>query len=665
MKKRLAALILGFSIMMTPTLGFASMIHESRNVINLSQGVNLTKINSLYENGQQGVNILEIDLKNPSVKIDLLFNQNGFAQRTKLSNMVNQSSGVIAAVNGDFFSMSNPGFSLGPMVKDGKQLSNAHYEQNKYASFMVDVNNSPIMAYINPGVQIENQSRNIKVDISAINKPSKDFGNIVIYTSEYMKNSPGANGTYFDLCEIVVENDIVREVRFGQGPVAIPQNGYVILAGGANSYLLQGAFGVGEKVNILTDISMNHQNVKTAVGGGTMLLRNGQDVPLTQEVKGKSQRTAMGVTSDQRILIVTVDGRKAPYIGMDERDLQQYMKSLGAKDAMMLDGGGSTQMIADGKIQNDMTGSERDLVNALAVKSTAQRGPIASIEINPLKETVFAGDKVELVIRGFDSAKNPILDITTPSYSVGSEGFSGSFDGRNFTFSSAGTGYITASYGGVTGRVEMQVLPKNAPDSRFVQNVQGQSIASVFGDMKASDSVFDDAIRAFMQSAASASQQVIMMDNSDKVFLGGLSAPTEDFSGAYKYKNHAGATFISVDNKNGGVSKVNGQWAYLKGLIDKGEQNVVIFLQGSSTMGTPREQEAFDSMIQNAGKTKNIYIVYKANDFSSRMDGRVSYIGVPDYKNIKKTNLYEDIKYLSFMNQDGKLVYTFQKIFSN
>lgn len=665
MKKRFAALMLCFTLMMTPTLGFASMIHESRHVINLSQGVNLTKINTLYENGVQGVNILEVDLKNPSVKIDLLFNQNGFAQRTRLSNMVNQASGVIAAVNGDFFSMSSPGFSLGPMVKDGKELSTPHYEPNKYATFMVDSSNNPIMAYINPGVQIENQTRNIKVDIAAINKPSRDFGNIVIYTREYMRNSPGANGTFFDLCEVVVENDIVREVRFGQGPTPIPENGYVILAGGANSYLLQGAFAPGDRVNVLTDISINHQSVKTAVGGGTMLLRNGQEIPFTQEVKGKSQRTAIGVTQDQRILILTVDGRKAPYIGMDERDLQQYMKSLGVRDAMMLDGGGSTQMIADGKIQNDMAAGERDLLNAIAVKSTAQRGSIASIEITPLKDTIFVGDKVELVVRGFDSARNPILDITTPSYSVGSEGFSGSFDGRNFTFSSPGKGYITASHGGVTGRVEVEVLPKNAPDSRFVQSQTSESIAAVFGDMISSDSIFDDAIKGFMQKAASASQQVIMMNNSNKVFEGGITAPKEDFSGAYKFKNHGGATFISVDNRNGGVSKVTGQWAYLKGLIDKGEQNVVIFLQGSNTMGTPREQEAFDSMIQNAGKTKNIYIVYKANDFSSRMNGRVSYIGIPDYKNMKKTNLYEDFRYLSFMNQDGRLVYTFQKIFSN
>lgn len=71
-----------------------------------------------------------------------------------------------------------------------------------------------LLAYLYSNVQVENNSRGINVDISAINKPSKDYGNIVIYTKEYTPNSPGAN-TYFDLTEIVVENDIVREVRYG------------------------------------------------------------------------------------------------------------------------------------------------------------------------------------------------------------------------------------------------------------------------------------------------------------------------------------------------------------------------------------------------------------------------------------------------------------------
>lgn len=44
--------------------------------------------------------------------------------------------------------------------------------------------------------------------------------------------------------------------------MAIPENGYVILAAGANSFVLQGAFTPGEKVKLKTDINLNYNNIK-------------------------------------------------------------------------------------------------------------------------------------------------------------------------------------------------------------------------------------------------------------------------------------------------------------------------------------------------------------------------------------------------------------------
>jgi hypothetical protein len=41
-----------------------------------------------------------------------------------------------------------------------------------------------------------------------------------------------------------------------------------------------------------------------------MLLKNGVETSITQSVSGKSQRTALGITADKKMLIVTVDGRK-------------------------------------------------------------------------------------------------------------------------------------------------------------------------------------------------------------------------------------------------------------------------------------------------------------------------------------------------------------------
>ena len=66
--------------------------------------------------------------------------------------------------------------------------------------------------------------------------------------------------------------------------------------------------------------------------------------------KTSHPRTAIGVTDDNRLLFVTVDGRfPGLAVGMSSADLAIYMKTLGAKAALNLDGGGSTTMWIQGK----------------------------------------------------------------------------------------------------------------------------------------------------------------------------------------------------------------------------------------------------------------------------------------------------------------------------
>ncbi len=66
---------------------------------------------------------------------------------------------------------------------------------------------------------------------------------------------------------------------------------------------------------------------------------------------GRHNRTAIGVTGSGQMLLVTVDGRTAAGRGMTMRDLAQHMVSLGAVEAVNLDGGGSTTMwIPDGSV---------------------------------------------------------------------------------------------------------------------------------------------------------------------------------------------------------------------------------------------------------------------------------------------------------------------------
>ncbi len=80
-------------------------------------------------------------------------------------------------------------------------------------------------------------------------------------------------------------------------------------------------------------------------------------------------RTAVGVDPEgRRLWIVVVDGRQGAYsTGMSLPELAELFEGLGVREALNLDGGGSSVMVVDGRVvsrPSDETG-ERAVVNAL------------------------------------------------------------------------------------------------------------------------------------------------------------------------------------------------------------------------------------------------------------------------------------------------------------
>jgi hypothetical protein len=113
------------------------------------------------------------------------------------------------------------------------------------------------------------------------------------------------------------------------------------------------------------------------VGGGPELLDGGKIVgDLAVEERpafaaARNPRTAVGFDAGaRRLWLVVVDGRRPGYsAGMTLPELVELLKSLGATDAINLDGGGSSVMVVGGRARNrpsDATG-ERAVANALAL----------------------------------------------------------------------------------------------------------------------------------------------------------------------------------------------------------------------------------------------------------------------------------------------------------
>jgi hypothetical protein len=113
--------------------------------------------------------------------------------------------------------------------------------------------------------------------------------------------------------------------------------------------------------------------------GGNRLLVNGGEIVQTAAADGacgdfctvQHPRTAAGLSADRLTLIlVVVEGRQTPILGMSTSRLAALMLELGSDVAINLDGGGSSAMVVDGtrvsgRPSNEPT--ERRVANHLAV----------------------------------------------------------------------------------------------------------------------------------------------------------------------------------------------------------------------------------------------------------------------------------------------------------
>ena len=123
----------------------------------------------------------------------------------------------------------------------------------------------------------------------------------------------------------------------------------------------------------------------TVVNGGPQLLRNGAE-HITQGADGmvhptdpsfaygwvlqRNPRTFAGIDKSGRTLLVTVDGRQLDQLGLSIPEEARVARALGMRDALNLDGGGSTAMAVGSQLvthPSDATG-ERPVGDAIVVR---------------------------------------------------------------------------------------------------------------------------------------------------------------------------------------------------------------------------------------------------------------------------------------------------------
>lgn len=212
-----------------------------------------------------------------------------------------------------------------------------------------------------------------------------DDDEVVAFTGEYGARTPAGDGT-----EAVLDaRGRVTEVRSPRGG-ALPPGGSSVQATGEHAGDLAALARSGEKLRISHGLRDDRgRPVATppgtaVVNGGPELVHDGR-LHVTPAADGMVQpgnpsfyygwmhkrnpRTLAGTDAAGRTVLVTADGRATDSLGLSIPESADVARALGLRDAVNLDGGGSTTMAVGGEVINDPSDAagERPVGDALLI----------------------------------------------------------------------------------------------------------------------------------------------------------------------------------------------------------------------------------------------------------------------------------------------------------
>ncbi|MFN3420619.1 MAG: phosphodiester glycosidase family protein [Armatimonadota bacterium] len=398
-----------------------------------------------------GVVRLPLPLPKELTLTPALGNETGLIRRTvsQIASSVQQSKGyVAAAINGDYFSMTFSPYSgtpLGIHIQDSELIS------------LPWANRSALVGLKDDRVFITRFQFSARVklpdgteaQLDGLNQSPPREG-LCLFTPIFGATTWTPSGT----TELVATADLplqpnkpltltVQQVN-ETGNSQIPRDGVVLVATGKFTERLK-AIAPTEKLEITVtltplDANFDPQDIAWAIGGGPRLLRDGQ-ISIECEQEGfstsfrqtKHPRTAVGL-KDDALLWVVVDGRQPGYSeGMSLDELAEFLLNAGCKNALNLDGGGSSTLFVRGIVVNRPSdGRERPVSNALLLLNLFPPQPFVRLWISsPVGSHLLAAAPIPFQVMGEDAVYRLLpLDVGKVSLTISPEIQGWLWDGR-------------------------------------------------------------------------------------------------------------------------------------------------------------------------------------------------------------------------------------------
>ena len=322
------------------------------------------------------VHVLDIDL-DACVTVRALKGATTAVGRTATSDLLRAVPAAdvpLAAVNADFFLFTPPGVPVGALVQDGRVIAGPI--DRPVLAF--DVNGRGSIGRL--AVIGSITSERGRVTITSWNRPSAKTVGVVDAAWGQVLDSLTRTGA-LRLAPLGAHRYRVETLTLSS--VALARGDTMMLVGSDQAT-------IREHDTVTVDIALRPGMPANAVGGYPTLVSDGLVVPSVDSLgavsfRGVNPRTAVGLAANgRRLLLVVIDGRQDGHsVGTTTRETAELLRDLGAREALNLDGGGSSAMVvrdaASGLVHlvnkpSDAAG-ERPVADALAVLGVCQKRP--------------------------------------------------------------------------------------------------------------------------------------------------------------------------------------------------------------------------------------------------------------------------------------------------
>ena len=483
-----AVLVLGMSFGFS-AVAMADKLYGDKTEEIVTKGVTYSYEHRLTSDGWQNIHALDIDLTSDNVKIAPVESSTEYGLKETALKILNDS-GAVAGVNADFFGLTGSySASFGPVIADGELVSvgtDKNLSSKEFAAYFLDENGRSFIDYLKFQANFVNET-GAKLELASINKITQMIYPIY-FNSEAAPNTKDLDTRFSGLVKLTVVNNMITNISQPGETVNCPEDGYLIIVKDSYATYAEQNFHVGDVVQTVISSSIDLDSIETAVGGGGRMLVNGAEVSDGTIIGGRQPRTGLGISQDQKhLILVVVDGRGTS-IGATHSEMAQIMKEYGAYNAMHLDGGGSSTMVAETVDENSLSiknnvseGTPRRIMTALGVFNTSSTGALSQLKLTASADRAIVGQGVSLNVKGYDSYYNK---VNVPANDVVYSAVGGNAYVSNGVLycDEPGSVIVTASYGGVTAVDTVMFSNANTitPNVSMVTLAPGQTASFTF-----------------------------------------------------------------------------------------------------------------------------------------------------------------------------------------